>query len=171
MSNFKLALDSPTSKTTYFEQSNIDEAIELSRMSPRKRVIYPIHKSDDNSLHRMFNVIQPGSYIRPHRHKKAEKSEAVVLLKGGICFITFDETGRINSYKNLYAGSDVFGVDIDPDVIHSFYALEKDTVIFEVKNGPYVKELDKDFAEWSPEEFTPEAEVYLNKLVLQTNPI
>ncbi len=165
MSDFKLALEPPNSKTSYFEQSKIQEAIELSRNSPRKRIIYPIHKSDDDRLHRMFNVIQPGSYIQPHRHKKSDKSETVLLLQGGICFITFDETGKIKSFKKLIAGSDFFGVDIEPDIIHTFYALEEDTVIFEVKNGPYVKELDKEFAEWAPEEFCPEAETYLNRLI------
>jgi cupin fold WbuC family metalloprotein len=158
MPDFKLALDPPSTNTSYFEKSKIEEAIELSRRSPRKRIIYPIHKSDDDRLHRMFNIIQPGSYIRPHRHKKAGKSEAVVVLQGGIRFITFEESGEIKSSKNLYAGSDYFGVDSEPEVIHTFFALEEDTVIFEVKNGPYIKELDKDFATWAPEELTPEAD-------------
>lgn len=168
MDDFKLALTPPNTSTTYFDQSKIEEAIKISRLSPRKRIIYPIHKSDGDRLHRMFNIIQPGSYIRPHRHKKAEKSEAVVLLQGGICFITFEENGDIKSFKNLFAGSDFFGVDIEPDVIHSFFALDKDTVIFETKNGPYIKELDKDFAQWAPEEFTAEADNYLQNLMKLT---
>jgi hypothetical protein len=40
-----------------------------------------------------------------------------------------------------------------------------DTLIFEVKQGPYDPKTDKDFAAWSPLEDAPEAELYLNSLL------
>jgi hypothetical protein len=64
----------------------------------------------------------------------------------------------------LRANSDCFGVDIEPGVFHSFFALEEDTVLFEVKPGPYERIADKDFAAWAPKEGTAEARSYLEGL-------
>ena len=41
---------------------------------------------------------------------------------------------------------------------------EPDTVIFEVKKGPYNPETDKEFASWSPEEDSPEVTDFLARL-------
>lgn len=168
MSTFPLATDPPKNDITLIESSIVENAIELSKQSPRKRIISPFHKSASDTLHRMLNVIQLGSYIRPHSHEADQKAESIIVLRGGICFVSFDEKGNILSYDNLYANSEAFGVDLEPNVIHTFYALEEDTVVFEVKPGPYVKTSDKGFASWSPEENTPEAQEFLNRLIKLT---
>lgn len=165
MSDFPLATEPPKSDITLIDNSIVEKAITLSKESPRRRIISPFHKSASDTLHRMLNVIQLGSYIRPHSHEADKKSESIIVLQGGICFITFDEQGNILSHNNLVANTAVFGVDLEPNVIHSFYALEQDTVVFEVKPGPYIKTSDKGFAAWSPEENTPEAQDFLNRLV------
>ncbi|GLB51366.1 hypothetical protein NBRC110019_04050 [Neptunitalea chrysea] len=154
----------PTTDLTYLTSAILEAGIEISKDSPRKRVIVPLHKTDDNKLHRMFNVMQPGTYIRPHYHKNEQKCESVVVLKGAIMFITFHLNGTIDTYQTIKAGSDIFGVDLEPSIIHSFIVLEKDTVIYEVKPGPYIKSTDKDFMLWSPEEGTTESLEYLEKL-------
>ncbi|WP_406684893.1 WbuC family cupin fold metalloprotein [Seonamhaeicola sp. MEBiC1930] len=168
MKDFPVATPPPKSDVTILDKSIIERTVELSRSSPRKRIIAPLHKSASDTLHRMFNVIQPGSYIRPHSHETDSKAESVIVLKGGICVMTFDDDGNMLSHNNLYANSDAFGVDLEPHVIHSFYALEEDTVVFEVKPGPYIQKNDKGFASWSPEEGTPEAEQFLNNLIEMT---
>ncbi|WP_248724128.1 WbuC family cupin fold metalloprotein [Seonamhaeicola sp. ML3] len=168
MSNFPLATNPPKTDITLIQNNIVETAIELSRQSPRKRIISPLHKEASDTLHRMINVVQPGSYIRPHSHEMDQKAESIIVLQGGICFMAFNTEGEITSHHKLYAGSEVFGVDIEPHVIHAFYALEADTVLFEVKPGPYVKKQDKGFASWSPEENTPEATLYLNNLIEAT---
>jgi len=40
-----------------------------------------------------------------------------------------------------------------------------DTVLYEFKRGPYDVDEDKQFAPWSPEEGSDEAEAYLKKLL------
>lgn len=161
---FPLAMQPPSTAVTPITQDKIQEAILLSRQSPRKRIILPYHKTAADKMHRMFNIIQPQSYIRPHTHITAFKHESIVLLQGAVCFFIFDEKGKILKKYILRAGSLNFGIDIEPHIFHSFIALEVDTVIFEVKPGPYSKELDKDFATWSPEEGTPEVTAYLAEL-------
>lgn len=161
---FPAAMPPPTTDVTYITKSIVSEATKMSQESPRKRIIFPFHKEDANTLHRMFNVMQPDTYIIPHYHLNEQKSEAIVVLQGGICFITFHEDGTLKSHQKVYAGTEVFGVDLEPNVIHSFLVLEPDTVIFEVKPGPYIKSTDKSFMPWAPSENTPEAIVYLQQL-------
>ena len=57
--------------------------------NPRRRVILSLHSSDDEPLHRMLNAIQPGSYVRPHRHLTPPKDEGVVVLSGSVGFVPF----------------------------------------------------------------------------------
>jgi hypothetical protein len=51
-------------------------------------------------------------------------------------------------------------VDIEARVWHSVLALAEDTIILEIKRGPFNEE-DKVFADWSPEEFSAESPDYL----------
>ena len=144
--SFPLAMSAPTSAITPISEAKIQEAIVLSRQSPRKRIILPYHKRAADKMHRMFNIIQPQSYIRPHTHITAQKTETIVLLKGAVCFFIFDAEGTVLEQHILRAASLNFGIDIEPHIFHSFIAIEEDTVLFEVKPGPHDKELDKDFA-------------------------
>ncbi len=55
-------------------------------------------------------------------------------------------------------------IDIETRVWHGVLALAADTVILEIKRGPY-DDRDKVFADWAPEEDSEEAPAYLNWLV------
>ena len=163
-STFPRALDPPKERIVVLDTAVFSEAIEQSRKSPRGRIILPFHKSNDDSLQRMLNVVQPGSYIQPHRHKSPPKAESILVLRGSICFVSFKEAGEIDDYFLLSRGSDKIGVDVVPGVFHTFFALEEDTVLFEVKPGPYIEIDDKDFAAWAPAEGSEKAKEYLEKL-------
>ncbi|MDF7824933.1 WbuC family cupin fold metalloprotein [Pontiellaceae bacterium B12227] len=154
--DFPLALDPPGSLVTELDEKLLSRAVAASRKSPRKRMILPLHKQAGALLQRMLNAIQPGSYIRPHRHGE-ERGESIIVLKGQLLYHEFHEGGALKKSYKLSAGT---GIDIDGGVWHSFQALEADTVLFEVKPGPYQAETDKEFAAWAPEEFSEEAEAY-----------
>jgi len=142
-----------------------EEGIRLSRLSPRKRIILPIHKTADASMHRMLNFIQPDSYIRPHNHSLSNKTESVIVLQGAIHFFTFEEDGSVKTSTLIGGASKNFGVDIEPSIYHAFFALEPDTIIFETKPGPYDKATDKLFATWAPEEDTAKAQLFMKQLL------
>jgi len=163
-STFPMAMPPTSSDLTTITEAMVEELVLKSRISPRKRMILPFHKSNRAILHRMLNAIQPNSYIRPHRHFTAQKSESILLLRGAICYFTFNDKGEILQTIHLKAGSLQFGVDTEPSVFHTFIAIEADTVIYEAKSGPYLRETDKDFPDWSPAEYTSEAEIYLQQL-------
>jgi cupin fold WbuC family metalloprotein len=164
MSSHRLALDAPTGVLCVLDRAQVDSAVAYARESPRQRVIAPFHRSPEDSLHRMLNAVQPDSYIRPHRHLDPPKAEAWVLLQGGLLFFTFHDDGRIDQRVLLRAGGPQFGVDLVAGIYHSFIALEPDTVIYEVKDGPYRATTDKAFAPWSPAEGTPETKAYMQTL-------
>jgi cupin fold WbuC family metalloprotein len=127
-------------------------------------MIQPIHRGDSATLHRMFNAVQPGSYIPPHRHWDPPKAESWLVLRGALAFFTFDAQGAITECLEIRADGEIFGVDLEPGVYHTFFALEPDTVVYEVKDGPYSATTDKAFPDWAPREGSPEASGYLAQL-------
>ena len=158
------ALTPPTDRVSFVTQADVARTVAASRQSPRARMIQPFHRSDAASLHRMFNAIQPGSYIAPHRHLDPPKDEAWIVLQGALAFFTFDEAGALETVAEIRAQSEVFGVDLEAGVYHALYALEPDTVVYEVKSGPYASNNDKSFAPWAPREGEPGTREYLAKL-------
>lgn len=161
---YPLALPAPPDDLTLLSRQMLDNVCAQSRQSPRKRIIQPFHKTETDLLHRMLNVAQPDSYVRPHRHLDPPKAEAWVLLAGALAFFTFEEDGRIARCVRAEAGGDVFGIDLVPGIYHTFVALRPDTVVYEVKTGPYAPSNDKSFPAWAPAEGTNEAAEYLAAL-------
>jgi len=137
-----------------------------ARRSARRREIHVFHESDADPLQRMLNAIQPGSYIRPHRHLNPPKAESIILLQGLLGYVSFGEGGLPDEGGLVLIDPDrhVYGCDIRPGVWHTIFALAPDTVIFEVKPGPFDPDVDKEFAPWSPAEHSPEATIFLAEL-------
>jgi cupin fold WbuC family metalloprotein len=106
-------------------------------------------------VQRFINVFQPGSYVRPHRHEE-QRWELFLLLEGEAAALVFDEGGRVTEHAVLRRDG-VRAVEVPGAVWHTLFALAPDTVMFEVKPGPYRALTDKDFAPWAPPEGTPEA--------------
>ncbi|MGH9803063.1 MAG: WbuC family cupin fold metalloprotein [Blastocatellia bacterium] len=146
----------------------LDELLLRARQSPRLRAIHCLHGGDWEHCHRMLNALTPGTYVRPHRHDSDHQSEAFILLKGKLALLLFDEEGNVDfSQSRILSPADgLFGMDIPPRLWHSLVALEE-AVIYEVKGHPaggYVQERDKNFAQWAPEEGSPESEKYLRQM-------
>lgn len=159
-----LALQPPENKTTLINTELIQRVVKGSQQSPRGRIIQPLHKDHSAPLHRMLNGMQPNSYVQPHRHLHPPKAESIIVLQGAIkCFI-FSIDGQIEHVCTIAADSSLFGVDSEPGVYHTFLATEKDTVLFEVKPGPYSPATDKDFASWAPAEGSPGVKEYMEYL-------
>ena len=163
-SDYPMALTPPAAAVIPVDTAMISAAKKASRESPRKRVILPLHKQGAASLQRMLNAIQPGSYIRPHRHAE-DRAESIMVISGSILYLTFTEEGNVDEVFTLTVGSGRIGIDIEGGVWHSFMVLEPDTVLFEVKPGPYNTQTDKEFAPWAPAEHSEDAATYLDQLL------
>ena len=131
----------------------------------RKRKNYNFHKEDNDLLQRMLNALQPGTYVRPHKHENPDKREAFIILRGKILIVEFDHSGKVADY--IIAGSDTgnYGAEVGPGIWHMIVCLEKNTVYYEVKDGPYNPQEDKIFADWSPPESDPSKHDYLNEIM------
>jgi cupin fold WbuC family metalloprotein len=145
-------------------EDQLQALLAASRASVRKRLILPFHKRADELLHRMFNALQPGTYVQPHRHLSPPKVEAFVVLRGMLDFVVFHDDGEIQLAQRLAAQGRSFGIDLAPGCFHSFVVREPDTLVYEVKQGPYSAADDKDFATWAPAEGAPGVADYQRKL-------
>ena len=139
----------------------LERVIGEARTSPRRRKNYNFHPSDESRCNRLLNALEPGTYIRPHRHLDPEKEELMLLLRGRMGMIFFDECGNVTGTACLAAGSDTFGIDIPAGQYHSIVCLEEDTVFLEAKAGPYRPFLPEELSHWAPAEGTPEVAGYL----------
>ena len=132
-----------------------------ARQNPRGRKNLNLHPNDDFCAHRLFNAVEPGSYIRPHRHLDPNKDETFVLVRGRLVVLEFTDDGEISAEVVLAPGH---GADVPAGVWHTAVSLEPGTVFFEAKAGPYRPMTEKEFAPWAPAADTPEAAVYLAAL-------
>ncbi len=136
------------------------EAIE----SPRQRMNYNLHEDLGDKLQRLINAMEPYTYIRPHRHADPDKEELFIVLRGTLLVIQFDDEGNITDSLVLSAQEGNYGVEIPPRTYHTVLSLESGSVAFEVKIGPFIPKGSDNSAPWSPEEGTPEADIYVREL-------
>ena len=119
----------------------IEGVIAQAKESPRLRMNYNFHQSLDDICHRLLNALEVGTVIPIHRHPT--KDESFVLLKGKIRVNLFNDAGNVTESVVLNPSDGVYGVDIPKNVWHNVECLESGSVIFEVKEGPFVPH-DKD---------------------------
>ena len=145
-------------------QHDLDAVSAAARVAPRLRKNQNLHRDDAAACHRLFNAIEPGSYIRPHRHLDPAKDETFVLVRGSLGVLTFDAAGAVTGSVLLSARGENLAVDLPHGVYHTALALESGTIFFEAKAGPYLPLSSEEKAGFAPEEGTPEAERYLERL-------
>ena len=147
----------------------LDQTSQKARISPRLRMNYNLHSGPEDTMQRMLNAMEPGTYIRPHKHEHPDKREVFFALKGTLCLVEFEDDGRIREYTLLSPGSDCIGAEIPARTFHTVISLESGSVAYELKDGPYIPIEDKNFAVWAPSEGTAEAEVFLEQLIARLN--
>tara|TARA_R110000850_G_scaffold17330_5_gene53491 strand:+ start:570 stop:965 length:396 start_codon:yes stop_codon:yes gene_type:complete len=123
-------------------------------------MLLPLHRHQDDMVQRMVNFLQPGTYIQPHLHPRDGATETIMVMEGEMGFLTFDEDGEVISTHRLGTGS---MIDIEERVWHGVLALAPDTIILEIKRGPY-DDSDKVFADWAPGEGDADAKKYRETL-------
>lgn len=151
------------------DQTLIDEMILKSRNAKRGRVHYTFHKSDDDTLQRMLNAMQPGTYIRPHKHENPNKREVFLVFTGKFLVVEFDENGKITDHMILNANSNQYAVEIAERVYHTVICLAPDSIAYELKDGPYDPVDDKNFANWAPKEGGKGCDDFIQKILNELN--
>ena len=83
----------------------------------------------------MLNALEPGTVMPIHRHRGS--SETVVVLRGKVKWLYYDENGKVTDTFVVAPGSDLCGLSVPKGQWHSLQCLESGTVILETKDGPY----------------------------------
>jgi len=118
--------------------------------APRLRTHHNFHASHAEEFHRMCMAMEPGTYIRPHRHP--DKWELLLIVSGAMAVLNFDESGKLLTRTELAAGGPTYGLENAAGAWHAVVTLAPATVVLEVKRGPYVPISEQDFAAWAPPE-------------------
>jgi cupin fold WbuC family metalloprotein len=139
------------------DQSAIDRLAQEAEASPRRRAHLLLHSGHDDQVQRLLIALQLGTYVRPHHH--SEQWEMLVLLRGSGRLLSFSEDGRVLSRLEMNKASPI--VQIPIGVWHGFVVLERDTVVMEIKPGPY---RPNEFAEWAPAEGSPDVPAFLRRV-------
>lgn len=135
----------------YLDQSLFAGLAAQAAANPRGRQHHNLHEMAD-PCHRMAVGLQPHTYIAPHRHLSDDKAEVLIVLKGRLGLLIFDEQGELVDKRVLQAGGDCLGVDVAPGTYHGLVVLEADSILFECKAGPYRPLEAGEHAHWAPRE-------------------
>ncbi|AFZ30081.1 hypothetical protein Glo7428_1519 [Gloeocapsa sp. PCC 7428] len=145
-----------TSQFKRVTQDLLDDIAQKARSSPRLRQNYNFHELGEK-VQRFINVLQPGTYVRPHRHRRdagVNGFEFFLVLQGELGMIIMDENGEILNQERVGASSGTRGVELAEGTYHTLVALTPDTIVLELKEGPYDPSTDKEFLESFPAEGT-----------------
>ena len=113
----------------------LDEVSRKALESTRLRVNYNFHDALDAPAQRLLNALQIGTDLPIHRHRHT--AETYILLQGELKVIFYDDNKTITATTVLNPLKGKYGVHIPTGQWHTIEVLTPDTVIFEVKDGPY----------------------------------
>ena len=107
-------------KVTVFSNAYFEDLIGKAASSPRRRQHRNVHADYADPCQRLFNAIDPSSYLQPHRHSLEHGTETMVAVRGLFALLTFDDSGRIHEFQSFGAGQHgmrekvAAGVEIPP---------------------------------------------------------
>lgn len=113
----------------------LDNIISEAKANSRLRINYNFHPSLSDKCQRLLNAMEPGTVMPIHRH---EVAEMYILLRGSLTVTFHDDEKKITDSQLLDLRKGIHGVQIPPRTWHSLVVHEKGTVIFEVKEGPFI---------------------------------
>ena len=116
-------------------QELLHEVASQALKSERLRMNYNFHDVLDAPAQRLLNALQPGTVVPVHRHPHT--AETYIILSGKIRMLYYNDQKEVTDEAILDARTGNFGVHIPMNQWHALEVLEKNTVIFEVKDGPY----------------------------------
>lgn len=144
----------------------VAEMMERAAASDRKRTNHNLHEGADDMVQRYCIAAEKDSYFRPHRHPN--NWELAMVFRGKFEVVVFDDEGNIAEHQLVGPHTGTAGFEIEANRWHCWIPLEDQGVFFEVKQGPYDPATAAEFAPWAPEDGTPEAKAFIQKLMKET---
>lgn len=153
-----------------FSADFLSELTAQAQCSPRKRQHRNVHESYADPCQRLFNAIEPDSYLRPHQHSLTQGPETMIAIRGLMALVVFDSGGQILQVQRFGAGGSIAdpeisaGTESPPGIWHSVVSLEPGSILLEIKAGPFDPNAPRCPAPWAPEEGLEQAKAYLANL-------
>ena len=117
------------------DQQILDDLSARAKESPRLRIAMDLRNGPEDLSQRMLNALEPGTVMPIHRHHGS--SETVVIIRGCIRWIFYDENGVETERVVLDAEGEPRMLNVEKDRWHSLECLESGSVLYESKDGPY----------------------------------
>lgn len=140
----------------------LDLMLVMAAASPRKRWPKVLNRPGEHQT-RLLNAILPESYIQPHMHTNFHQEETIQAMRGIFDVVIFDNDGEVSRSIRV-AGRKI--VSIPPQTWHTNIS-ETPYIMYVTTGQPeggYQANTHKIFPIWAPEEFTSDAEKYLEEL-------
>jgi cupin fold WbuC family metalloprotein len=115
------------------DQKLIDSLTAQAQASPRLRMNFDLRNSPADQSQRMLNALEPGTVMPIHRHQHT--SETVVVLRGKVKWLYYNDNGEITDTFIVAPNSDLVGLSVPMGQWHSLECLETGSVILECKDG------------------------------------
>ena len=128
--------------------SDMQQQSAAAANAPRLRAHRNFHPELSSPVQRLAIAMEPGTYIRPHRHPHT--FELLLPLSGRFLVLNFDDEGCVT--QRVILGEDCSALEMDAGTWHAVLSLDKGGIIFEVKQGSYQPVTEQDSAPWSPAE-------------------
>lgn len=142
----------------------IANCLDKARQSPRKRSHFNLHDQLEDPVQRLCIALTEGTYVRPHQHPASNKWELLLAIQGTSILVLFDDEGNVSEHFELSPNGSMSAIEMPPGTWHTLFQADKESVVMEIKEGPYTPARPEHFAVWAPEEGSPEATTFLNNL-------
>ena len=113
----------------------LDALTEQAKASPKLRMNLDLRNTPNDQSQRMLNALEPGTVMPIHRHQNT--SETVVMLRGKVKWLYYNDKGELTDTILVEAGGDICGLSVPKGQWHSLECLETGSVILECKDGPW----------------------------------
>ena len=117
------------------DKNLLDNLTAQAKASPRLRMAMDLRNTPEDGSQRILNALEPGTIMPIHRHHAS--SETVVILRGKIEWMFYDDEGAETERVSLDANGEPKMLNVERNRWHSLVCLEEGSVLFECKDGVY----------------------------------
>lgn len=117
------------------DRNLLDQLTDTAKINDRLRINFNFHKSLDDKCQRLLNAMEPGTIMPIHHHKV---DEMYIVLRGDLTVTYHDDRKNIIKSYRICPREGSLGIQIPAGTWHSLIVHESGTVIFEVKEGPFI---------------------------------
>lgn len=128
--------------------SDMQQQSEAAASAPRLRAHRNFHPELSDPIQRLAIAMEPGTYIRPHRHPQTW--ELLTPLRGRFVVLQFNDDGVVTQRTLL--GEETKVLEMPAFTWHAVLSVDAGGVVFEVKQGPYQALTEEDCMQWAPQE-------------------